>query len=71
MRRSPKEWIATDCKGRTRSVRRTRRFPVPLFVIAKGSETLATIQCTGISDDYLLVAKIDIFDANRKRLFRV
>ncbi|HEY0765418.1 MAG TPA: hypothetical protein VGD61_23775 [Pyrinomonadaceae bacterium] len=43
---SPKEWIATDRSGQTRSVRRTRRFPVPQFVIAKGSETLATIQCT-------------------------
>ncbi len=44
--RSPKEWVATDCNGHTSSVRRTRRFPVPKFVIAKGSETLATIQCT-------------------------
>ena len=44
--RSPKEWVATDCNGHTRSVRRMRRFPVPQFVIAKGSETLATIQCT-------------------------
>ena len=35
-----------DCNGHTRSVRRTRRFPVPQFVIAKGSQTLATIQCT-------------------------
>ena len=42
----PKEWVATDCHGHTRSVRRTRRFPVPQFVIAKGSETVATIQCT-------------------------
>ena len=42
---SPKEWVATDCNGHTRSVRRTRRFPVPQFVIAKGSETLATIEC--------------------------
>lgn len=44
--RSPKEWVATDCNGHTRSVQRTRRFPVPQFVIAKGSETVATIQCT-------------------------
>ena len=43
--RSPKEWVATDCRGHSRSVRRTRRFPAPHFVIAKGSETLATIQC--------------------------
>ena len=43
---SPKEWVATDCNGYTRSVRRTRRFPAPQFAIAKGSETLATIQCT-------------------------
>lgn len=46
--RSPKEWVATDCNGQTRSVRRTRRFPVPQFVIAKGSETLATIQCSDL-----------------------
>jgi hypothetical protein len=46
--RSPKEWVATDCNGQTRSVRRTRRFPVPQFVIAKGSETVATIQCTDL-----------------------
>jgi hypothetical protein len=44
--RSPKEWVATGCNGHTRSVRRSRRFPVPQFVIANGSETLATIQCT-------------------------
>src|ERR1044072_8042083 len=44
--RSPKEWVVTDCNGHTRSVQRTRRFPVPQFVIAKGAETVATIQCT-------------------------
>ena len=43
---SPKEWVATDRNGHIGSVRRTRRFPVPQFVIAKGSQTLATIQCT-------------------------
>jgi hypothetical protein len=41
-----KAWVATDCGGHSRSVRRTRRFPVPHFVIARGSETLATIRCT-------------------------
>ncbi len=44
--RYPKEWVATDCDGQTRFVRRTRRFPVPQFVIVNGSETLATIHCT-------------------------
>ena len=44
--RTAKEWVVTDCNDHTRSVRRTRRFPVPQFVIAKGTETLATIQCT-------------------------
>ena len=42
---SPKEWVATDRNGHIRSVRRTRRFPVPQFVIANGAETVATIQC--------------------------
>ena len=46
MWRSPKEWVATDRNGHTRLVRRTRRFAVPQFVIAKGSETVATVQCT-------------------------
>lgn len=44
--RSLKEWVATDSSGHSRLVRRTRRLPAPHFVIAKGSETLATIQCT-------------------------
>jgi len=44
--RSPKEWVATDYSGHSRSVRRIRRFPAPHFVIAQGPETLATIQCT-------------------------
>ena len=35
---SPKEWVATDCNGHTRSVRRTRRFPVPQFVIGNGCD---------------------------------
>jgi len=43
---SPKEWVATDYSGHSRSVRRIRRFPAPHFVIAQGPETLATIQCT-------------------------
>ena len=44
--RSSAESIARDNSGLSLSVRRTRRFPTPHFVIAKASELRATVRCT-------------------------
>jgi hypothetical protein len=44
--RSSAECIATDHRGLSLSVQRTRRFPKPCFVIAKESKLRATVQCT-------------------------